>query len=196
MGIEVTHYDQTASGLIQAVPFATVLPRPRFRLQNVGEIANRGWEMRAFARRGAWHVNGTLAIMSSRVAHVSPDYAGDLRTGDRMLAVPARTMSIDATYRARKWTTTLFMARAFDWLNYDRIALIEQDDDLSGPELREYWRSYSGHTHVRAVYSRLLENGFTVLVTGNNLLNRRMGEPDNLTVMPGRTLSLAVRAAF
>lgn len=196
LGFEVTRYEQISSGLIQAVPFATLLPRPRYKLQNVGEIANRGWEMRAFAQRGAWVVNGTMALVDSRVEQVAPQYAGDLRAGDRMLAVPARTASVDATYRARKWSTTLFMARAFDWFNYDKVALIEQDSDLSGEELRTFWRHYSGHTHMRAVYSRQLENGFTVLVTANNLLNRRKGEPDNLTVMPGRTVSLGVRAAF
>jgi len=33
-------------------------------------------------------------------------------------------------------------------------------------------------------------------VTGTNLLDRQQGEPDNATVLPGRTVTAGVRATF
>jgi iron complex outermembrane receptor protein len=34
------------------------------------------------------------------------------------------------------------------------------------------------------------------VLTADNLLDRQRGEPDNLTIVPGRTLLLGLRAAF
>ncbi|NUR35196.1 MAG: hypothetical protein HOQ17_07970 [Gemmatimonadaceae bacterium] len=35
-----------------------------------------------------------------------------------------------------------------------------------------------------------------VSLSGENLLNRQLGEPDNVTVVPGRTINLGLRTAF
>ena len=35
-----------------------------------------------------------------------------------------------------------------------------------------------------------------VSLSGENLLNRQLGEPDNVTVVPGRTITLGLRTAF
>ena len=43
---------------------------------------------------------------------------------------------------------------------------------------------------------RKLNRSLTLLLAGDNLLGIQTGEPDNLTVMPGRTVSFGVKAAF
>jgi iron complex outermembrane receptor protein len=43
---------------------------------------------------------------------------------------------------------------------------------------------------------RNLYRGLSINVGGENLLNRQHGEPDNVTVVPGRTVNLGVRAAI
>ncbi len=65
-----------------------------------------------------------------------------------------------------------------------------------GDALRAYWRAYDGVTHLRAAFTRDLTRGFTLTLVGDNLLDYQLGEPDNLTVLPGRTISLGVRASF
>jgi iron complex outermembrane receptor protein len=65
-----------------------------------------------------------------------------------------------------------------------------------GDALRAYWRAYDGVTYLRAAFTRDLMRGFTLTLVGDNLLDYQVGEPDNLTVLPGRTISLGVRAAF
>lgn len=222
--LQITRYDQLASGLIQCVGVpqggGTSLTAPRaavtsydahgrgtrapmaYQLQNVGSIVNRGWEMQATTNLARLFLSGTLAYTDSRVQSTASGYSGDLQTGDRVLGVPAWTGSLLASWTAAGWSTSLGAYRAYDWIDYDRLALARvvtsarATRDLFGSGLRSYWTRYPGITHLRATAARDLGRGFTLLLAGDNLLNQQVGEPDNVTVLPGRTITLGVRAAF
>jgi iron complex outermembrane receptor protein len=47
---------------------------------------------------------------------------------------------------------------------------------------------------LRASISRNLFRGLGFTLSGENLLDRQHGEPDNITVVPGRTLSFGLKA--
>ena len=215
LSLHLTRFDQTASGLIQAVAVnadastfaahATVTPSHRvaYQLQNVGEIRNRGWEAQGTAQRGPLALTGALSLVDSRVERVTAGYTGDLIAGDRMLEVPARTATLTATWVAATWSSSWSLARASDWINYDRLAMAEAlslatrgPSELVGPRLRSFWRDYGGVTRLRATLARELSRGLTLVGTGENLLNEQRGEPDNATVIPGRTVSLGVKVRF
>jgi hypothetical protein len=211
LSLQATRFDQRATGLIQNVAIAVdtqlrdgaLERRMRFQLENVGEITNRGWEMQAGLHRGALSVSGTLTTVDSRVRTVADGYLGDLRAGDRMLAVPARTSSFSASWSQPRWTLALTATRAEDWVNYDRVALARAytgadgtQRDVTGSRLRTYWRDYTGQTHLRLSTSRDVGRGLTLLMIGDNLLGGQVGEPDNLTIRQGRTLSGGLRASF
>jgi iron complex outermembrane receptor protein len=209
--VSVTRFDQTASGLIQRVAIpgdsAPGGPGPRrltYTLQNVGEIANDGWEIQGtLTARGFW-LSGAVSFVDSRVQRLANGYSGDLAVGDRMLEVPARTMSATAGWRGAAWSASVTAYRAEDWINYDRLALTRafvtdtgrSPRDFVGPELRRFWREYPGVTHLRASATRAIRRGLTVVLAGDNLLNRQSGEPDNITVLPGRTVSIGLRGEF
>jgi iron complex outermembrane receptor protein len=55
---------------------------------------------------------------------------------------------------------------------------------------------YGGVTRLRASVGRSLFRGLSINLSGENLLNRQHGEPDNVTVVPGRTLTFGLRAAI
>ena len=210
--VQATRFDQRATGLIQNVAVSvdtqlrTGTPERRIRLQpeNVGEITNRGWEMQAALRRGPLALKGTFTSVDSRVRTVSDAYLGDLRAGDRMLAVPAHTASFGASWLGSGWSTAITATRAMDWINYDRVALARtyasadgaQQRDVTGWRLRNFWKPYDGQTHLRFAASRDLGRGLELLVAGDNLLGGQLGEPDNLTIRQGRTLTGGLRAAF
>lgn len=202
----ITRYDQRASDLIQ--PVAEVVNTGRgdrssmaYRLQNMGAIANRGWEFEGNVGFGALSLTGALGLTDSRVQAVAPGYTGDLRAGDRVLQVPARTASLTASWLGRRWSASGTMARASDWMNYDWLTL---GGDLADPmmtppqgsALRAYWRNYPGVTRLRAAFSRDITNAFGLVVSGENLLNVQVGEPDNVTVVPGRTWRAGLKARF
>ena len=65
-----------------------------------------------------------------------------------------------------------------------------------GPALRAYWREYRGTTHLSVRASLALRARTWVSLSGDNLLNRQTGEPDNVTVVPGRSINLGLRTAF
>lgn len=211
LSLQVTRFDQTASGLLQRVPRlpdapGTTLPRRRhvvYELENVGQIENRGWEAQATASAGRLSLAGGFAQVDSRVRALAEGYTGDLRPGDRMLEVPAQTLSLTAGWAAGGWSGVLTAYRARDWINYDRLALARDLEDVRRPmlptlgdRLRDYWRRYDGNTRLRASVELRLPRDARLLLTGENLLNHQRGEPDDITVLPGRTLSVGVRAQF
>jgi iron complex outermembrane receptor protein len=210
--LQVTRFDQVASGLIQRVltardsaahPNASPAERLGWELQNVGEITNRGWEAQATLRRGGFAVSSAFSQVDSRVRKTAEGYSGDLRVGNRMLEVPYRTLSVIASYTAPRWNAAITGYRAFDWINYDRVALAQAfatsnrpTRDYVGWNLREFWKRYPGVTRLRATVGATLHRRFGFTLTGDNLLGHQTGEPDNITVLPGRTFSVGFRTWF
>jgi iron complex outermembrane receptor protein len=206
LSFRATRFDQRASGLIQEVGVMAdpnpLSRRLRYELENVGVINNSGWEMESSANVSRLTVSGTLSLVSSRVENVAKGYQGDLRAGDRMLQVPARTGSLNFSWLGDGWTTSLGGSRAIDWINYDELALSRAYStgthmhDLVGQPLRQYWKRYDGGTRLRATASRDIRGMFTFEVSGDNLLNYQRNEPDNVTILPGRTLMTGLRVKF
>ncbi len=210
LSLQLTRYDQVATGLIQRVLVSADTsaggPGPRrigYQSQNVGEVTNRGWELQGMLRRGSLSLAGTASLTSSFVRRLSAGYTGDLAVGDRMLDVPSRTASLTASWQASEWAASVTAYRASDWVSYDRLTLVQglggtnkPARDFLGSMLRNYWITYGGVTHLGATFTRRLWGPVGVTVTGANLLDRQRGEPDNVTVLPGRTISVGVRAGF
>ncbi|MBC7894052.1 MAG: TonB-dependent receptor [Cytophagaceae bacterium] len=199
----LTRYDQRATNLVQPVASAPHSGGGGFsyQWQNVGAITNDGWEMESNVALGALSLSGALGLTDSRVERVAYGYTGDLRAGDHVLQVPRRTVSVSATWAGRGWSGSGTLARASQWTNYDWLTL---SGDLSDPQmtpphgaaLRAYWRNYPGVTRLRASFSRDITTAFGLVVSAENLLNAQAGEPDNVTIVPGRTLRAGLRARF
>lgn len=213
LAVHITHFDQVASGLIQTVTIpdpsggnsGTGNSRSRtwFQLQNVGEISNRGWEAQMTVAIDPVSIQGAATVLDSRVQKLAPGYTGDLRAGDRMLAVPARTLSGTASWLWRGFHLSSTVSRGFDWIDYDRLAIATElittegdATDLTGENLRAFWTNYRGATRLRASLSLPVWRETLITLTGENLLNHQRGEPDSITIVPGRTIMLGVRARF
>jgi iron complex outermembrane receptor protein len=210
-GIHITRFNQRATGLIQAVALptvrrvagATVDHGVNYELQNVGAITNRGWELQATSSVGRFAFQSSASFVDSRVQQVATGYSGELRPGDRMLEVPRETLGLTASYTASRWTTSWSLTRAMHWISYDQLRIAEQQSveafdpkTITGAYLRNYWREYDGANRLRATLSCSLRRGLSLVMTGDNLLNLQRGEPDNITVIPGRTLTAGLRTRF
>ena len=210
LGLHVTRFDQLVTGLIQTVTISNPSGNPNsssrsswYQLQNVGEISNEGWESQATLSLGAVQLSGAATVVDSRVRNVAGSYTGDLRVGDRMLAVPARTLSGTLSWGDATWYLSGTVARASDWVNYDRLSIASalvsgaiDANDLTGAQLRAFWQTYAGSTRLRATAARDLWRGAVLTLTGENLLGHQRGEPDTITIVPGRTISVGLRARF
>lgn len=209
--VHLTRFDQRAAGLIQPVSSlsTTVGPNGRltrsmtYTLQNVGAITNRGWELEGSTRAGALSLAGTLSVVDSRVDRVATAYRGELRVGDRMLDVPANTMSLTAAWVHGRLTLTSSAIRASDWIGYDRTAIattldsdVVQPRSLEGAGLRSFWVTYPGVTRWRAGAAYRLRGDLSLVLSGDNLFNVQTGAPDNATVVAGRTVTVGVRTKF
>lgn len=207
LSLQITRFDQRASGLIQLVGVAgdsaIRTKRMEYVAQNVGEITNRGWEFQGTGNIARLSVSGTLSFVDSRVVKLAKGYSGDLVKGDRMLQVPAWTQSVNVGWTADKWHLSVGGSRALDWINYDELKLAQAvaasgaaARDFTGMRLRQYWARYDGATRLRATATRDVRDLFSVEISGDNLLNHQTGEPDNITVIPGRTIMTGVRVRF
>ena len=217
--MQVTRFDQRASSLIQQVPVLEVgvvatdttgwrlgggrPPRYGYTLANLGAITNRGWELAVRQSVGPLSLAGSMSLVQSRVTQVAAEYGGELREGDRMLAVPARTTGVSLTWTPPRWQVQLGGTQVADWINYDRLGLAATylrggapSRGLTGAALRSYWLRYGEVTRLRASVARELPRGLTMRLLGDNLLDRQRGEPDNVTIVPGRTLSFGIAARF
>jgi iron complex outermembrane receptor protein len=56
--------------------------------------------------------------------------------------------------------------------------------------------NYEGVTRMNGRLGVGLARGMTLTVDGENLLGEQRGEPDNVTVLPGRTVSAGLSIAF
>jgi iron complex outermembrane receptor protein len=137
------------------------------------------------------------------VEQTAPGYAGDLQAGDRVLAVPARTAGLALTWTPKRWQFQLGGTQVSDWVNYDRLALAATylrggtpARGLTGSTLRTYWMNYGEVTRLRASVSHDLTRALSLRFIGDNLLDRQRGEPDNVTIVPGRTISFGLAARF
>lgn len=210
VSVHVTRFDQTASGLVQLVTlFDSTSPGPggrdriHYQRQNVGEITNRGWEGKLAVRAGWLELGASGTQVESRVRTLAPGYQGDLRPGDRMLGVPERTGSVTAELVRRGWSTAWTVTRASNWIDYDRLAIAERlqndltlDDAITGAKLRQFWVRYPGAPRLRGTVSVALPRGLGFTLTGDNLTGEQRGEPDTMTILPGRTITAGIRARF
>jgi len=218
LSLHVTRFDQRASGLIQPVAAQVVLNQARpgqqrpdttrpsrigYVLENVGAIDNRGWEFEANGKWRSLSIIGWWSIVDSRVSRVSPSYRGDLRAGDRPLEVPAQTMSLSVNWSAGRLQAASTIARASDWIAYDRIRIAtvlatreNTPSDLTGAQLRRFWREYPGVTQLRASLGLRVSGRTSLQLGGENLLDLQRGAPDNATIVTGRTVTIGARTSF
>jgi len=208
--LHLTRFDQRADGLIQAVPVIThtltgsgrVVKTMRYSLQNVGAITNRGWEVEGQTRLAHLTLAGTLTLVDSRVAQVARSYAGELRAGDRMFDVPARTATLSASWSRGRWALSSSVSHAADWLSYDRaslgVVLADSTDvrPLEGAAMRNYWTAYDGVTRWRANVLLRMRGDLTAVLSGDNLLDVQGGAPDNTALLMGRTITFGLRTRF
>jgi iron complex outermembrane recepter protein len=177
--------------------------RVTYWLENVGEITNRGWELEANTGISRLSASGTLSFVDSRVQKLAQGYTGDLLAGSRMLQVPATTGSANLAWLGDGWYGSIGGSRALNWINYDEIALStaflasqHPTHELLGGQLRQYWRQYNGGLRLHASATRDIRNMFTLELRADNLLNYQRNEPDNSTIVPGRTIMTGVRVKF
>lgn len=211
LSAHVTRFDQTARNLVQLVTLYDSISsgpgssrdRIHYQRQNVGEITNRGWEGTLALRAGMLDLSASGTQVDSRVRTVAPSYSGDLRPGDRVLGVPERTGSVSAGIARRRWSTAWTVTRASNWIDYDRLAIaerlgdeLENDDALTGEKLRRFWVRYHGATRLRGTVEVELPRGVSLRLTGENLTGKQRGEPDTMTILPGRTLVAGLTARF
>lgn len=194
--LAVTRYDQVADGLIENVLVDAASVPPTSQAQNVGRIANRGWEAEVGVDRGAVSLQTTYSTTRSEVLGLSPSYTGALEPGDRMTGVPAHAAGGDLSIRfLRDWRVGAgFTHRGpyteLDALNYFRWAFL--GDPFRG-SVRAYHMEYPGSTRTDLRLGRSLGDSWDLMVEVRNAGNSLASEVWNTLPVSGRTVVFSAR---
>ncbi|MCB9505591.1 MAG: TonB-dependent receptor [Gemmatimonadales bacterium] len=138
---------QTSDDLVNKIDLRqTAAGARQYQFQNVGGFTNRGVELDGGARVGPLAAAARVQLLSSRLAQVSPTYAGDFQVGDAPLEVPRSAGSIALRYepgRARVEVGALWVG---PWTGYDwaLIARIDAGQLAVRDRTRDYWLDYPG----------------------------------------------------
>ena len=192
----VTAYDQTAAGLVMPVLLTRTSPQT-LQQQNVGEIANRGWEVEGGVPlpRVPLSVAGSWSRVESRVRRLASSPTAGLRPGDAMLGVPASLASGSLAWTTPRLAATLGVTRVGPWTEYDWLAryasLVGRAPPIQDP--RAYRLRYPAFTVTRASASVVAAPRLELFGRVENLADVRYVEQDNLHPAPGRSVSVGLR---
>jgi len=200
--LAVTYYDQMAKGLIESVRMdgSDPLNVTLYQMQNIGEIANSGWEMEGELYLRPWPVTlkGTFATTKSVMHKRSPSYTGDIQIGDKMLEVPKYNGALTLTYSFSRGALALTATHVGPWKNYDWLALYGYyfgGDPYRG-SMRDYWMDYDGVTKFSLNTSFSVTPRVQAYLLGDNLTNNVGKERDNTTTDKPRSILFGLRFTY
>lgn len=192
--LRATWFDQRAGDLIQQVRVRADPALRAFQFQNVGAIGNRGAELEAGARLGAWSVVGLAYFTESTVLEVAPRYTGYLRIGDPLPDVPQSVGSLALRYAAGRVTAEIGGSWLGSWTGFDRAAAAAaeagQQPDRDSP--RDFWIEYPGVLQPWLAGSVDLGRGVSVFLRADNPAQTERFIRDNLAPPLGRTTVLGI----
>lgn len=194
--LHFTAYRQNAYDLVQQVILTAGTVRPRMvQQQNVGTIANKGWEAEGEIRLGSVALTGSATKTDSRVTAIARRYSGFFVPGDRVLEVPAWTSSVGASFAHSRVSGSASFVHTGDWINYDWISMYRAAlgrEPKRGTQ-RAYWITYPGFNSVRVAGSIRLWQRSELYFRGENLTNDQRSARDNLHIAPGRSFVAGMR---
>ncbi len=191
--LSVTRYDQRAVDLIEGVLVdATVQPRI-FQFQNIGIIANSGWEVEAGGNLGPVRLTTNYSLTSSRIDELSHSYSGTQLVGDQLIGVSRHSGSLDLTFALSARTRISSIAsyrsswKEMDWLAY--YAWIYGGVPYRGA-IRDYLMDYQPTAEVKLMLSRDFSQSVSGFLAIDNLTNNVQPRRDNATVPMGRSFNM------
>jgi outer membrane receptor protein involved in Fe transport len=174
---------------------ATAVPRT-LQAQNVGRIANRGWEFEARTSVGAMWVSGTYSLMTSRIEALSPTYTGSQQVGEQLVGVPERSGGLELGLRfGRRTEVAGNLSYRGSWTDLDVLALYgwAYGGAPFRGSMRDYYVGYEPVTKVGLNASHVVRPGLTGFLQVENLLSNLRPELVNGSPIPGRTLLIGAR---
>lgn len=198
--VKATYYNQHIDDLISTV----VLSAPGdttevSRYENLGRVANTGWELEGSAGRGPVTALATYSIFNSVAKRVAPAALGDgfqqYHVGDRLLMIPRSSGGL--TLRFDRGRTGLSVGATYvgSFRNYDYIRYYS---DRFGPTAttqapRTYIVDYPSSVKWTVGLTQRLTPHVAGFIHIDNVGNSYAAEIDNTVAMQGRLTMAGVR---
>jgi outer membrane receptor protein involved in Fe transport len=186
----ITLFDQRASDLIQSVVFPAVLGgQQTYQYQNVGAIRNRGVELEAGLRHGAFGADLQLYFTNSTVQRLSRSYSGYLTVGDDLPEIPVSAGAARVSWAGRSVQVALGATLLGSWTGYDWAALarVVSAQDAPRPSIQNYLIRYPEVIKPYLTVSFDVARQFGAFLTVDNLTNTARFERHNGNPPAGRS---------
>jgi outer membrane receptor protein involved in Fe transport len=196
--LSATYYDQVAEDLIQQVLVGAGAPL-LYQFQNVGRVRNRGLELEGTLDLRAARIRGQFAVADSRVETLAPGYTGDLRVGDRPLALPKYTAGASITLLALpRMTMTGGLTYVGNFINYDYLAQFACYGGTAAcrGSQRDYLINYPGFVKIDVSVTRQLTPWLSGFVTVQNVGNNGATEYANTIAIMGRLSMVGMEVEY
>ncbi len=195
--LSITYYDQTADDLIELVSLPA--PEPTIQAQNVGRVANTGFELEGSLTAGPMSMKAHYGYSRARIEQLAPNYTGDLLIGDQTLGTPRHTAGASVTVAPSEGTTmSAGVTYVGSWNQYDYVAQFECFGGTGPcqPTSRDYIVEYPGFVRIKATVSHRITSLLTGVVSVDNLTNSTAYELDNLSPVSGRISTVGVHLRY
>jgi outer membrane cobalamin receptor len=199
MSFSGTYYSEVARGVIdQSVVDTSTVPLS-YEFENIGTIENSGLELDLGLNWSSVNVHSQFTVTNSIVRTVGASYKGELKPGDRSLAVPKYSGGVQAAFNAAGRTSfAASLVYIGPWTNYDAIsayAVITGTVPPQGP-LRDYWITYPAVVKLNGSISRQLTGRWSAYVAIDNIAGSHATEYNNITLTSGRSSRLGVELRY
>ncbi|MCX6174212.1 MAG: TonB-dependent receptor [Ignavibacteriales bacterium] len=201
LSLGLTYFNQHPTNLIESVLMGTdVQGNPIYQYQNVAEVKNEGFEIKAVTHPFDWlTLNLNYGTTKSTVTQLRPEYTGTSKVGDQLTGQPQHTLSLNLEIIPFEGTSVTISAFQFgEWIGSDFYGYFA--DMYSGnynPVIKEYpsgyLMTYPSYLKINFGVSQKITNQLSGYIQVTNLTNTDKFERINLIVTQPRTVLFGFR---
>lgn len=201
LSVGLTYFNQKPTNLIELVTVgATSSGVTQYQYQNVDEVKNEGFEIKAVSHPFNWlTVNLNYGKTKSTIEQLGSSYIGGRKVGDQLSGLPKYTLSANFEIMPFDGTSILLSAFQFgDWVNTDiysyyHDAYTGHYNKATKPYPSGYYITYPAYTKINIGINQRITKLLTVYLQINNLTNTEKFERINIIMTQPRTIICGVK---
>lgn len=200
ISLNFTYFNQNPLNLIEMINLGKDnLNRTLYQYQNVDEVKNEGFEIKAIAQPYDWlTLNFNYGQNKSTIVQLGPTYTGGLKVGDQLTGQPKYTFSTTIDVTPIEGTTITLAAFQFgEWIAADFYGyLYDVYGGKYNPAVKSYpsgyYITYPGYTKINVGVTQKITDILSGYLQVQNLTNTENFERLNAIVTQPRTIIFGI----
>ena len=194
VSIGITYFNQKPTNLITSVNLGTSSSGLyQYQYQNVGEVKNEGFEIKAVAHPFSWlTININYGQTKSCITELGTRYSGTRKVGDALEGVPKYTLSLNLEITPIEGTSITLSGFQFgEWKGYNTYGYYYDvyTGNATGKSYSvDYYITYPSYTKINVGVNQKVTKFLSAYLQVNNLSNTDKFERINIIPTQPRTV--------